>query len=275
MKTWLEVFAEYVGPLEMSPVGQEAEGNCVGPHVPRALNPGWFSAALSLGKGWRFGERIELQHPPIHPDFAWGIWISSQWASTGHLLGASILGGFYLNSLSHAACSGAPQCPRLSAFAHAVSSTWHAPVPGFIRISSVHADNTQRRICAPSTLGGMSKDSQRDGAAAEPGPVMKPITGPFQTQHAELRKGLLMLALAAKLCFIILGGFSLAPSLSRLVECRQRFSLNRTGKGFCFHVVGKQRPTQTSTGFTAKLGREVVNSLGRALLPTARWEQGL
>lgn len=51
LKTWLEVFAEYVGPLEMSPVGQEAEGTCVGPHVPRALNPGWFSAALSLGKG--------------------------------------------------------------------------------------------------------------------------------------------------------------------------------------------------------------------------------
>lgn len=63
---------------------------------------------------------------------------------------------------------------------------------------------------------------------------MKPITGRFQTQHAELRKGMLTLALAAKLPFIVLGGFSLAPSLSRLVECRQRFTLNRTGKGFRF-----------------------------------------
>lgn len=53
---------------------------------------------------------------------------------------------------------------------------------------------------------------------AEPGPVMKPITGPFQTQHAELRKGMLTLALATKLPFIVLGGFSLAPSLSRLAE---------------------------------------------------------
>ena len=76
---------------------------------------------------------------------------------------------------------------------------------------------------------------------------MKPITGPFQTQHTELCKGLLTLALAAKLRFIVLGGFSLAPSLSCLVECSQGFSLNRTGKGFRFHVVGKQRPNSMLT----------------------------
>lgn len=54
LKTWLEVFAEYVGPLEMYPVGQEAEGTCVGPQAPLSSEPRLVFCSSELG------ERLKL-----------------------------------------------------------------------------------------------------------------------------------------------------------------------------------------------------------------------
>lgn len=126
------------------------------------------------------------------------------------------------------------------------------------QILSIHTHNVYpralARICAPSTLGVMSKDSQSDPAPADPGLVMKSVIAPFQMQRVEPSGGLLALAPMLSSTPSFWERVSLAPSFSRLVYCRQCFLLNRTGKGFRFHVVGKRRPTQTSMELMAKPG---------------------
>ena len=103
---------------------------------------------------------------------------------------------------------------------------------------------------------------------------MKPITAPLQTQQVGRAGGCWLADAPLRSPTPCVGRVFPGPFPLQLCWLQAVISLNRTGKEFCFHVVGKQRPTQISVELYGQAG-ELGSFLGGVLTPTAPWEQGL
>lgn len=239
----------------------------------------WFCAAQHTGEARGLRTEVKLGLPPLQKPPSALIWPQvHQRPSSQHLQSVCAVPGLLVASVKVQVSVHpiAAHCCSLCSCAHSDSSTWHAlsqsltgrsyPFTPTVFTPGLCPDlgsvNTCERCGRTHREVGLVQDSDE----IRSGPPSDSACGAEQEEV-----GVCSHCSAPPLIF---GGFAPAPSLSCLVYCRQRSSLNGTGKEFCFHVVGKQRPTQISTQFYGQAG-ELVNLLRSALIPTARWEQGL